>query len=464
MAWLDTENKRSVMVTLVGALVFSALAVISQPLGHDETVYALGGYQLAHDELVPYPAYRPVAMQVVAAPAAVSTSDIDVRLFPVLITGLFLMLLLRLGGKRIGVITAIVVGTSWVVCMRGATLSSDVPAAALLLGAMLMIGTAAKPGKRWVLLSAAPLCAAAVYVRYGSATSIVVIALSAAIIWRRQWRELLAPAFVTGALGALLLVPLFVFSMRATGSPVGIFKTAAHAAHRAYVGDGLVYYVTTWWWHDIGPVATVFVVLGIVSAVRDPYRLLRFSVLSALGMLVATGISAHGESRYALLPLGLLVHSGAVLAQSVLTEREHEPLVYAPVVGASVRAMFRRTLLVACIVSFAIGIVVPVFAPSNQWPSIAAERIAALVRDADVSACRVLSETHVQIAWYSGCPSVRSGNYQSSDEPTIAAIRPEDDGDLITEQTAGWRTLAITPGYVIVGNDAFVSRLQQPHR
>ncbi|HEY4057215.1 MAG TPA: hypothetical protein VGM39_11435 [Kofleriaceae bacterium] len=84
------------------------------------------------------------------------------------------------------------------------------------------------------------------------------------------------------------------------------------------------------------------------------------------------------------------------------------------------------------------------------------DRIAALVR---APTCRVLSETHVQIAWYSGCPSVRSGDHESTDEPTIAAVRPEDAGD-IRQQTAGWCTLAITPGYVIVANDAFVARLR----
>ncbi|HEY4057213.1 MAG TPA: hypothetical protein VGM39_11425 [Kofleriaceae bacterium] len=453
VAWLDTENQRSVAVVFLATLLFAVLAVASPPLGHDESVYALGGYELTHDALVPYPLHRPVAMRLVAAPAAVSSSDLDLRLVPVAITGLFLMLLLRLGGKRIGVTTALVVGTSWVVCRRGATLGSDVPAAALLLGAMLMIGTGCKSGRarRWMMLTAAPLAAAAIYVRYASISSVAVIAIAAAIAWRHQWRALLAPALATAALCALLLVPLALYSHLATGSPIGIFERAAHEAGRTYIGDGLRYYATTWWWRDVGPVATVFMLLGLLAWLRRREPIVSFCVLAALGMIAATGIASHGEARYALLPLGLLVHAGAVFSREVITD--------GPLIPYRHARPLRLVLAVACAASFVVGAMVPIQSSSSALPFSAAQRIADLSRAARTP-CRVLTESKWQIGWYAECRAFEDDSFDFADVPTLAALRPADVETPIGEMTRGWRIVAITPGYVIVANDSFVARLR----
>jgi len=93
------------------------------------------------------------------------------------------------------------------------------------------------------LLLAAPLAAAAFYVRYGSALALAVVALCAAPIWWqeivRAWRWIAA----TAALFAILMVPHLIHSLTDTGSALGIMRNARAVAGRRYLGEGLLYHL-----------------------------------------------------------------------------------------------------------------------------------------------------------------------------------------------------------------------------
>lgn len=384
--------KRALVAVYAAALV--GLAAFGGPLGHDEAQYALGGAALVGRDVSAYPLHRPVGMQVIDAPAVLAGGgDLAFHLIAIVMTLAMVAAVYayarRAHGPRVAGWATVVVATSFAVLRRATELLPDAPAAVLVLAfaAVLVggLGPGADPQRRWRLAWLGPLAAAAFYVRYGALGILGAVSLAAAIVWWRRLRENAGPLAVAAAIAALLAVPHVAHSVAATGSALGILRQASFAAGRAYTGEGLVFYGSSWWlW--LGPLAAGCALCGLGAAITRRSEVAAFAGLASVLGLVALGLDAHGEARFVLVPEILLVAAGvdAIVAWAFPRPRLAAAalaLGFAGTVAASAigTARARRTFEVAV-------------------------RAAEVVRQAAGGApCAVYAGKWTQLEWYSGC-------------------------------------------------------------
>ncbi|HKE14202.1 MAG TPA: hypothetical protein VKB80_05045 [Kofleriaceae bacterium] len=321
------------------ALLVAALArqiAVDAPLGHDEAIYAGGGREvLAGTPASGFELHRSVGMKLLAAAGLLlGPTERDLRSIVVLCSVGFLLAYRLLGARALGrwpaAWAALAMVTSFGFQRRGAEILSDVPALLVLTVLVVVVmgqlgrrGEGGRPGP-W-LLAAAPLAAGAFYLRYGLCTSLVGIAVAAAAAW---WRPLAAGrwlALATAGLFALLVAPHVIHSVRETGSPIGILQASGDAAHRAYLGQGLVQLPAALALEG-GAVLLVLVVIGAVQGARCLVRLRRerrhsrppaedrataFLWVASVFHIAATGLFAHAEFRYFLFGVAGLTLIGA---------------------------------------------------------------------------------------------------------------------------------------------------------
>jgi hypothetical protein len=244
---------------------------------------------------------------------------------------------------------------------------SDIPAAALLLAMILLL----LDDRRRAWIGAAAAGAAAFYVRYGSAPVIaLVLAVVVVALPTRRRAALLAAAGIV-----LAVAPFFVWSDVRTGSPLGVLRVSEVAANRAYIGEGLWFYVSRWFLGVAWPLMGAIAVLGIAAA-RDRVRIA--FVVVALGQILLLGLTAHGEPRYVFLALTLLTISGARQHRAILALAALSAVVGAGfAISRADRMAHRRAALVA-----------------------ACDAVRA---DAHGARCLVYTGTQPQVAWYTRC-------------------------------------------------------------
>jgi 4-amino-4-deoxy-L-arabinose transferase-like glycosyltransferase len=219
-------------------------------------------------------------------------------------------------GPRTGAWAAAVIAGAHPMASRSAELIGDLPATACLLGGVaVLLGELDRDGAvRWRIVAVAPLLAAAFYVRYGSAPVIAMIAVLALVLYARRLACL--PVLATVVLAALLVVPHVLHSIAATGSPLGILSVSAGMPRRAYVGEGLVTYLTSNPFRFYGAVVAPVMVAGLaglagVARTRPArWRPQVFLVVLALGQVVSLGIQSHAQPRYVFFATALLVVAG----------------------------------------------------------------------------------------------------------------------------------------------------------
>jgi hypothetical protein len=392
-----TGRRAGAILAVVG-LGLLGLALIGQPLGHDEAVYALGGKLVLGGDASPFPLHRPIAMALVAAPAAWAGADLAFRLSAIFWTGAFLTaawaLARRAYGSAIAAWAVVVIATSYAVVRRGTELLPDAPAGACVLGfaTILIAGLrdgAAEPRARARLVWAGPLALAAFYLRYGSLGTLGAIALAAAIVWRAQLRACARPLALGALLAGLGLIPHAWQSAAATGDPLGMLRLASQLAGRAYTGEGLVFYATAWWaW--LGPAAAIAVAAGAVAAIRRRDEVSAMFGLAAAIAIVLLGLDAHGEARFVLVPEVLLVSAGC----AALAAR-----------AAAGRWRGARIGQAGVALSFAIALAVSAFtiARARDTFATAVDAGAAIAREVGGQPCRVWCGQWSQLEWYSGC-------------------------------------------------------------
>jgi hypothetical protein len=343
-------------------------------------------------------------------------SDIAMRLVPVLVFLLLLALLLRVSRRNGAPLAMMVMATALCVVRREATISSDIPALLLLFVTVWSIWSGFLEDPRWLVLAA--ICAdGAVYVRYGSLPIIFAIGLATLI----SFRHLLAPRArwlaVSVLIGLAGLIPFVLMSVSITGSATGMLVASAHEANRAYVGDGLVYYVTIWWWRDLGPVALAFLLLGVVAGIRGQDPRDRFFLLISGLSLLLVGLSAHGETRFAFLPLLLMIFAGA---------RKLE---------VSYPSFPRWVLVAACGATWLVGAALFARTPASAAHREAADAVATVRSVERRKECRVLARNWQQLAWYTGCQTFEMDTYDHSPSP-----RSRSGSSRILETTHGFES------------------------
>lgn len=214
--------------------------------------------------------------------------------------------------QRTGAWAAAVIVTSHQLLARNAHVLGDVPATAcFVIGIAIAAGELARnDGPRWRLLLAAPAFAGAFYLRYGSAPVVAVACLLAPVVWWRSVRKRPLVVLATGAALAVLLLPHLLHSCDATGSPVGVLEVSAGVPRRAYIGEGLVTYLTTNPFRYYGALIAPCLVAALVGVVLHCSRVTLYLFAVALVQVVAIGMQSHAQPRYVFIATTLLAVIG----------------------------------------------------------------------------------------------------------------------------------------------------------
>lgn len=366
--------------------------VAGAPLTGDEAAYALLA-RGAGEEWV----YRPVGLVVLArAGALLGDSDLAVRLPCALASPLLLVAVASLG-RRFGPWTAAgapaVLASSHQFVMRAPELLNDIPSTACLLAAIVVIvGELPRPGgPRYRLVAAAPLLAAALYLRYGSAPVIAIIGIAALVVWPGAVRARPGPVLATAAALAALLAPFAAYSIARTGEIGGVLAAASELAPRKYLGDGLWHFVRNNAFRQYGVLMPPVLVLGLLSALRPPAperRVVWYLAIVAIGQIVAIGIVSHASTRMIFLALSLL----AILGVAALERATTWP---------------RLRCAAAIVVVLGCAVMVTVMVPLQRGmtrgltPLVTAAR--AIRTDAAGRPCTVIARAVPQLMWYAGC-------------------------------------------------------------
>jgi len=389
------------VIGLCGWLANAAVLWASgAPLGHDEARYAVAACDWLADMPVRWN-YVSAGMDAVALPGLLlGGSARAMRLLPAVIGIAFVIavwrLARRLGDERSAAWTVVLVAATRAFAKRSVELLSDLPAATCLLLAIdVVIGELSRDdGPRWRLVVAAPCAAGALYVRYGSAVPIAVLAAGALVF---GWRAILrrpGPVVATALAFVALLVPHALAAIDRTGSPLGILLQSATIPGETHGPGGLVAYITTNPFHYYGVAIPPVLVAGLAAIVWRPTRWRAFAGLVAIGDIVGVGFVTEAQSRYIFLGLALLAilgvdairrlaatwsprvqrhglrFAGALLAFGVARE-----VVFATMYRRNLRREFADTLAAA----------------------------SAIRRDAHGTPCLAIGPHTPQLEWYSGC-------------------------------------------------------------
>ncbi len=421
-AW--PSDRRLLTAALVVWAAVAAIGVaFSPPLGHDEAAFAIAarGDVPAGGWL-----YRSEGTVVLAGlGVALGAADWQLRIASAALSIALVIAAFAVGRAaftaRAGAWAAALVAGAHPMALRSAQLLSDLPAAACLLGGIAVlvgeldrptrlaaprgardagaeagseIGHGAGPdagrgvgrdaGPRWRLVAAAPLLAAAFYLRYGSAPVIALALGAAGLIW---WRAVAARplrALATVAALAALLVPHLAHAHAVTGSALGILEVSAAMPRRAYVGEGLVTYVASNPFAFYGVLIAPVIVAGLVGLVRARRRAPWYLAIVALGQLVALGLQSHGQPRYVFVATILL----AVLGVDAIA-----PLARPRLAAAIIAASWLHVVIGQVVVSRE--------AAHSRAPIVEAAR--AIRGDAGGRPCAAVALLAPQLAWYSGC-------------------------------------------------------------
>jgi 4-amino-4-deoxy-L-arabinose transferase-like glycosyltransferase len=339
-------------------------------------------------------------MNAIAAPGIwLGDTERALRVIPLVLGVGFVLATWLLARRTVGAVGAawavVVLAGSRSVVRLSTDLLSDVPAAACLIAALAVIVDEVDraDGPRWRIVLAAPLLAAALYVRYGSAVPIAVIVVAALAVGARTLARRPLPVIATAILFVALLVPHFVQARAATGSALGILLASRGVPQQEYLAQGLVTYLTSNPFQFYGTLTPIAMVAGVTALrVREPRRLLVWLV--AVGSLVAIGLTTHAQARYILVSIALLVVLGVdqiLRGLSALPPRARRVASFA-IVGALVAVWLLLLVKQRRI-------------DENRRHAMRGTLAAAqaIRADAHGERCAVVGYHSTQLEWYSGC-------------------------------------------------------------
>nr|HEX4312510.1 hypothetical protein [Kofleriaceae bacterium] len=387
-----------------GASIAAAL-IVSAPLHGDEAAYAVLARTGADDWL-----YRSRGVVALArAGLALGGSDLAMRLANAVlgfgaVVGAAAVARALAGcarpadsarASRVAAWTAAAIAGSHPFVLRGAELLGDVPATAALLAAIaLALGELSRDaGPRWRLVAAAPLLAAAFYLRYGNVLTIAAIAVTSLAFFHRGVRARPLPVAATAAALGALAIPFVVMSQHATGSPIAILTLGNTVAGRAesYPGAGVVEYLTSDPFYLYGIVTFPLVVVAAVALVKRPRTRTRahayLATIAGL-QLLSVGAVTHAEPRYVLVATALLV----AIALDAIADR----LVRRAALAAAALAALAAA---SCTVMMAIS--------QSRVPRDSEVRGAAIRDAAAGEPCVVVAIAIPQLEWYSRCAGAK---------------------------------------------------------
>ena len=315
------------LIFAAGLLVWIANAAIlwlsAAPLGHDEAQYALAARDLLAGE-EPRWFYVSSGMSALSAIGVVSGDGEVAARLPAFVLGIgFVLAAGGLAWRVYGAATAAgvvaVLAGMRSVMRLSAELLSDLPATAFLLAgtAVIVAEIARASGEeaadrplRWRVVLAAPLLAAALYLRYASCVPIAILGAAVLVVGARPIARRPAPIAATAALFLALLVPHARAALDATGSPLGILLASKDVPYRTWLGEGLATYATSNPVTYYGLLAAPILLAGLAAVARARDRRTVLLWLVAVADIVAIGLVSHAQARYILFGTTLLVVLG----------------------------------------------------------------------------------------------------------------------------------------------------------
>lgn len=386
------SDRRLLLCALSAWAVVAVLGLVfGPPLGHDEAAFAVAARGDGPAWL-----YRSIGVRVVAElGVALGGAEWQLRL-PFVVLGLGVPLGAFLVGRaafsaRTGAWAALVLATAHPMLLRASSVLGDLPSAGcFLVGVAIVIGELSRAeGPRWNLVLASPALALAFYFRHGTGPVIAIAVVVAALVWwraivRRPW-----PVLAAAALFVLALAPHAVHSRSATGAVLGILELSAGVPRRAYLGEGLVTYVTANPLSYYGVLVAPVIVAGLAALVRPPTELRPSIFLGAvaLGQVIAIGVQSHAQPRYVFIAVALLVVLGVEFLARHAPERAA-----------------RLALPAIALAWLVLAIGVPVHGQrvsAARAPLVAAA--AGIRADAGGAPCIVSARAVPQLMWYARC-------------------------------------------------------------
>ena len=386
-----TFERRLLAIAVAAWIVTAIVNLITDPyLGYDEAAFAA----VARGDASAIWLYRSRGVTVLAEIGlAFGDASWQLRLPFVIACAAFPIAVYLLGraafDARTGAWAAAVLVTGHQLVARNGYILGDVPATACVVARLAVVvqELSRNDGPRWWLLCAAPAFAAAFYLRYGSAPIIAVALVLALLVWWRAVFARLRIVVATGALLVLLLVPHLLHSIESTGSMLGVLRLSADVPRRAYVGEGLVTYVTSNPLMYYGVLVTPCLVAAFAAvAIRLRRRVPIYLVAVASAQLLVIGLQSHAQPRYVFIAVTLL----AVVGVGAI--RTYTPRSFPRAMLAIIAAAWLAALIVIVYVNRS-------HAPTRGSVVAAAD---AIRRDAK-EPCVVVATAVPQLLWYSGC-------------------------------------------------------------
>lgn len=379
--------KRLLWIALAAWLVVAIVCLVSgPPLGHDESAFAISARGGGPPWL-----YRSTGVIWVAKlGVALGGGDTAMRIASTLL-GLGMILAawfagLQLSEKAAGW-SALVIAGAHPMSLRSTELIGDLPATACVVAGVALLAGELQRGPRWRVVWIAPLFAAGFYFRYGSGPIIAITAGAALLLWPR--RVFTAPVIAAALLFVALVAPHFVASLRETGSLFGILEVSSKMPRRAYVGEGLVTYLTSNPFRFYGGLVAPLLLCGLARLAR-PNRIVLLYGAVALGQVIAIGLQSHAQPRYVFVATMLLVALGVDLIANIAWKP------YLQKIGVALVGLAWLAALIIVV-------------PYNRW--LANERSGVVAASATINAdgtgaCAFACRVVTQIQWYTGCDGI----------------------------------------------------------
>ncbi|MFI1847435.1 glycosyltransferase [Streptomyces sp. NPDC020480] len=404
-------------VLAMAAAAWAALQDHEPLIGHEEAVYGNKARSWLDDGTpdAGWGTYRPVGLPALGRIALAVHDDVGALRVVALLLTLFTLtttylVAARLTTPRRAVVVTLLLLSGLGFLRRVPLFLNDIGATGLLLIVVyLLVRAQEKPGSRALL--AVPLPAlAAFYLRYGVVGTLAAVVAAAVLAygpraWLAQGRRLAlcAGIFLAG------LIPHFVYATEVTGGPLGLIFSATEHAGRAYVGDGLVYYLSIFPYRlagDLGGVVMAAGLWGLGAAVRRRRGDRRhvFLGMTAVLTFIVLGVATDGEPRFVYLPVVLLT----VLGVQTLAE-----------------AAGRWSATVLTAVAALAAVTVPAtaqYVAHDAMPGPTAQRVSTLAVARQLAAgdrpCLLVTGYEPDLGWYSGCDAVTYGQYRRMVAPS----------------------------------------------
>ena len=396
-------------VLVAGALI--RIVIGGGGFGHDEAAYLIKARAwLESTPATGWDVHRGIAQSVLAAAVLPFTrSEVAYRSISIVLTLGTIFAVGWLGrsvrSSRVGVLAAAAFAVAPSLLRRGAEFLTDVPSTGLLVAVTALVWRWSQCGSRWNLRWAGSLAAIAFYVRYQSVLSLGLVVLTVAFLYWDRVRRSLRDVIEVAVLFLLLLTPHFVWATLSVGTPWGVLTETGGAGGRAYLGEGIVNYVSDFPDLLAGQVGALAIVIGLVwfgwkmaAAVRagslgPDGRLAVFLLVPALGQILLLGLVAHGEPRFVFFPVALLMVSASIAIDDA---RKRLPKVPFRIASATT----------------AVALVAMLGVSTDRMDANAEARadstevlvdVAETAGTESTGGCTVVTTYGPQITWYSGC-------------------------------------------------------------